>query len=195
MTKEIRKSIKMRKQTNRERRKEQDETKKEILKDKYIKLKNENKTKIWERRQEYDKIRSEEVKNNPNKIWDNIRRLRDKREDKQIELYNENGEKIEETEVEKELKQYWEGIYQKHENKINDSWNQNDINKLNTIIQEQIYSKETREHFDMVMKTENEIKEMEECIFEEEEVKEVLNRIKNKKAPGPDGLKGELYKV
>ena len=195
MTKEIRKSIKMKRQTNRERRNEQDEEKKEILKDKYIKLKNETKTMIWERRQEYDKIRSEEVKSNPNKVWDNIRRLRDKKEDKQIELYNDKGEKLEETEVEKELKQYWEGIYQKHKNNIDNIWNQNDINNLNITIPEQKYNKETREHFDMVMKTENEIAEMEECIFKEEEVKEVLNKLKNKKAPGPDGLKGELYKI
>ena len=117
ITKEIKESIKLRRETNRKRRNERNEKTRKILWDKYINLKKENKRKIWERRKEYDKIRSEEVKKNPNKLWENIRKLRSQKVENEIEIYNDKGEKMEKEKIVKEIENFWGKIYQRHQMK------------------------------------------------------------------------------
>ena len=181
------------------KRNEQDESKKKELNEKYEEIKKENSMKVWERRKDFDKIRSDEIKENPNKTWENIRKLRNQKEIKDIEIYNETGGKLDKMEIKQELSNYWGKIYQKHDNEIEYIQNQDKAYTKHTKTvqnkENRIYNKATREHFDLVMTTYNDIKEMEECKIKEEEVEQILNKIKNKKAAGPDGLKSELYKI
>ena len=75
---------------------------------------------------EYEKKITEEIKNNRNKIWENISKLRSNNEkkDEVIHLYNREGKLIPESETEKEMINEWQKIYCKHENKIGSIWNE-----------------------------------------------------------------------
>ena len=58
-------------------------------------------------------------------IWQHIRSLQgeNKISKKEIQLYNETGEKIPDEKIKEELENKWRKIYQMRENKIKDSWN------------------------------------------------------------------------
>ena len=53
----------------------------------------------------------------------------------------------------------------------------------------------TLEHIDAVNRLNRLVKEMECPTVQEEDVKEGLRKLRNRKAAGPDKMKGEFYKV
>ena len=59
-------------------------------------------------------------------LYNNIKKLKkiEIRNNEEIEIYNEEGQKLTEDETTKEIKRYWQTIYQKHENKIDEIWNE-----------------------------------------------------------------------
>ena len=170
---------------------------------------------------EYERQLTNEIKLDNNKMWQNINKLKaqNRPNRKELELHYEDGSKIEESDKTKEVTSYWNSVYKMHANEISKVWNeqvreeyereQNGGNFVRNWIEyppelsgqdvtrrEEIsFPVEIREHMDMIMRTENHIRNMEKVKFEEEEVKAIIQKMRNKKAAGPDGLKGELYKA
>ena len=113
--------------------------------------------------------------------------------------------------MEEELKRFWKSIYQKHTNSIESVWNL-DVRKTyeeeirtsrnfrNVSIAVENDRREIprvmREHIDAVAQvlTKN-IIPMEKVVITEEDIRNQLKKLKEGKAPGPDGLKPELFRL
>merc|ERR1712002_1087356 len=97
-----------------------------------------------------------------------------------IQLYSEEGIKMDKDEAEKEIKRFWgESIYKMHENKIEEVWGEEKRRKYSEeLIREaqEINITGLREHLDMVMRTRNIIKAMEEPKIDEKKVKMCLKK-------------------
>ena len=221
INREIKEGIKERRKINRERRNEPDERKRQILWTKYIEKKLEVQQMIKNRIYEYETQMTNEIKQDSNKMWQNIRKLKGQKTNKEVpvQLHYEDGTKIEEDKQNEEVLKYWNTIYKMHRNETEKVWNdqertfyEENKKESNTargwteyppetndqevpIWGEITYPIELREHMDMVMKADNQIRRMDKITFEEEEVIEILRKVKKGKAAGPDGLKGELYKT
>ena len=178
---------------------------------------------IKEAIKEHEKKLSEEVRSNKNKVWENIKRLKGEqiKKDVKVQVHKEDGVQLNEEEKRKNIREFWTGIYRKHDNKINEEWsNQERYRYKETLKMEPMkgltnlfkrYPKELEDHIGTIKKKEEiyfpkilrEHMDMEvEVISEEQidrsevtkdEVLKVLKGLKKRKAPGPDGLKGELY--
>ena len=95
--------------------------------------------------------------------YDNIDRLRGKSKTRKQEckLYNDLREQLEKDEAEEEIKEFWTNIYKKHENNIEDVWNEETKKEYSKIIEREnnetdyiIYNGHKfptilREHYDM----------------------------------------------
>ena len=140
------------------------------------------------------------------KLWDNIDRLRGKpKTRKQCKLYNEKGEHLKKDEAEEEIKEFWTNIYKKHENNIEDVWNEETKKEYSKMIEREnsekdniIYNGHTfptllREHYDMDIAIEQRIRPMAYPTITIDELITHLKKIKKNKATGPDNIKGELY--
>ena len=188
---------------------------------------------------------TEEVRKDNKKKWDNINKLRGtRRKNEDFDIYDEDGNKLEKEQTTKEIVNFWERIYKKHENRIEEHWNKSikeryiegtsineeerypievrdhirmaecngkdtredrDYNKYPYEMNDHIctirrvedieYPLEIREHMDMAYTTTNQRSKMPVMDITEEKVKKILTNLKNGKATGPDGLKGELYKA
>ena len=126
MNREIKNGIKLRRKTNRERRNENDPQKREELWLKYKQIKMETQIKIRNRMREYEEKQTEEIKSNRNKLWENIKKLRGQTTRQKIEIYDTNGEVMEEREKDEEIMGYWSSIYRKHENHMTQEWDNNE---------------------------------------------------------------------
>ncbi len=121
-------------------------------------------------------------------------------------LYSTEEDKLQQQDAVKEIEEYRIQIYQKHENSIDEVWNPEtrqiyvesfEQEPTQTIhINGQTYPEHLREHLDMVMMVNiiNETKPMILTEITESEVEVILRKLKNKKAPGTDQIKPELYK-
>ena len=141
------------------------------------------------------------------KLWDVINTLRGKmkHEAKKEDLYDDNNVKLSEGNWGMAIEKYWKDIYQKHSNNIVTYWNEekkenysathtyelehgsievNNVNIPNIL----------EEHFDVVAKI-NSIEPMKKPIITKNDVVRQMNKIKERKAPGPDGMKPELLKI
>ena len=218
INREIKEGIKERRRINRERRNETDERKRQYLWVKYKEKKKEVQILIKSRIYEYERQLTNEIKKDNNKMWQNIKKLKNERRNNELKLHNEDGIEMKESDKAKVIVEYWSTIYKMHNNDIEKVWNEQEKEEYDkeqdtnnivrhwiecppemneqgvTTMEEFRYPLQIREHIDMVMKTENHIKKMERVKFEEKEVKEAMLKLKNGKAAGPDGLKGELYK-
>ncbi|XP_068242210.1 uncharacterized protein [Palaemon carinicauda] len=128
-----------------------------------------------------------------------------KEKEEEIQLYDENGEKLSKEVAEEQIDRFWgENIYKMHENKMKEVWNseerQSYIEKLKEIEKEEnslghSFPIEIREHMDMISPITRKITPMNTPKLTEDKVKKILRKLKNKKAAGPDELKPELYKT
>ena len=209
ITKEIRAAIKKRKQLNRNKRNCPDELKEMAIKQ-YTEQKRVVQTLVYEAIQKHEDKITKDIKTDKGsrkKLWDNIDRLRGKPKTRKQEckLYNEKGEKLEKDEAEEEIKEFWTNIYKKHENNIEDVWNEETKNEYSKIIEREnnetdyiIYNGHKfptilREHYDMDIAIEKRIQPMAYPTITINELKTHLKKIKKNKATGPDNIKGELY--
>ena len=64
-------------------------------------------------------------------MWENINKLRKKRgrETKEVKLYNENMEELDQNNVQAEMEGFWTTIYNKQPNRMNMTWNQEKRNE------------------------------------------------------------------
>ena len=195
----IRNEIRKRKKLNRQKRNLVGEEK-ERVKLLYLQQKEKAQEVIKEAIREHETKKVNEIKKDRNKVFKNIEKLKGKRKiQENIQLYSEEGIKMDKDEAEKEIKRFWgESIYKMHENKIEEVWGEEERRKYSEeLIREaqEMNIAGLREHLDMVMRTGNIIKAMEEPKIDEKKVKMCLKKQRNKKAAGPDGLKPELYKT
>ena len=127
-----------------------------------------------------------------------------------MKIYNEEGEELMGVELKEELETYWKKIYQKHNNDIHEVWNskkRNDYenrmkNENGKIIINQIEDgKELKidsqlgVHFDAVMKIPQYVMPMCNHTITVDEICLQLKKTKDKRSPGPDGLKAQLIKM
>ena len=115
---------------------------------------------------------------------------------KKLKLYTEEGEELEEGKCGEEAKQFWEGIYRMHENRMEEVWN----GEIREQYEEALRRFEEREANPEEMwlpRVGNpywNVRVMEIGV-EGVDVRRALQKMKNRKAGGCDGLKPEMYKV
>ena len=155
----------------------------------------------------YEKRITEEIKADRNrKMWENINYLRGKNKTysntkKENYIYDENGDKIDNTKD--IMKNFWSKIYSKHENHTKTNWNQNRETYKENLEDNTIeiggtkFHYSLQEHLDMCYKideTTRFIKPMQNPKITEKELIQQVRKMKNKKTPGPDNIKVEIYK-
>ena len=58
-------------------------------------------------------------------LWNNIRKISGKEvKKKELKIYDEDGKELEEIEAKEKIERFWKQIYQTHQNKIEEYWNQ-----------------------------------------------------------------------
>ena len=201
MNEEIRKAIKERKKYNREARNAKDEETKKSAREKYKEKRERAKELIrMAIGKQEEKIAKElREKRNGRYIWDNIRKLRgeEMRRQEQVAIYDKNGEKMEEREMEETIRYHWNGVLKKHPNRMTEKWTNEKKEQYEEMLKNcsKIEKKEEGKiQLPRVGEPYKKIKVMENGEITEEEVRKILKKIKNRKAGGVDGMKGEMYK-
>ena len=210
MTTEIRTEIKLRKEINRKKRKADTVEDMIRLKQEFQDQKKKGQLLIKKEITLYEKKETQRIKTSKNKskdMWEHIRKLSKNEITKtnQSCIYSTEGGKLQQEEAMQKMEEFWTQIYQKHENQIDEAWNEEvrqryaeDISQMtnNILIDDMTFSEVLREHMDMAMTLDvsREMQPMEFPIITEQEVKSTLRSIKNNKAAGNDNLKPELYK-
>lgn len=194
----IQDGIKKRKYFNRKRRREVDEQERR----KWEKLYKEQKKKVQEDIREaklrYEIEITEDIKNNRNdckKLWGYINKLKgEKNIQNDQEVYDETGEKLNNNEKTSKLKNFWEGIYQQHENKTKETWNESTRQEYKRKNEGRSMPQEIRDHMDMAFNKAREVNYMEDIEITDKEIREVLSKMKVGKAPGLDKVYTAWYK-
>ena len=129
-------------------------------------------------------------------LWKNIRKISGKEvKKKELIIYDEDGKELEEIEAEERIEKFWKQIYQTHQNKINEYWNQEE-KETHEIemerIEEQDREEETNEDIPRIVLDPYKKVKVNRFEISEEEVKKVLEKLKTGKSAGLDGLRTEL---
>ena len=127
----------------------------------------------------------------------NIRKISGKGvKKKELRIYDEDGKELEEIEAKEKIENSWKQIYQTHQNKINEYWNQEE-KEIYEIEMERIEEQdreETNEDIPRIVLDPYKKVKVNKFEISEEEVKKVLEKLKTGKSAGLDGLRAELYK-
>ena len=189
---EIRNVIKDVRKIRKLERKEKDEEKLDKLAKERDELKRLKHRLIIEAKTKHEMKIKEEIENSDNKMkkmWEYMNKMRQKRTiEKGDEIYEE-GQKMEDKVAINRFFDQWRGIYQKDPNEIDKVWNE-EI-KMET---EESYRRELKER---EMETRNEINEiipMKANKMNSQDLVKRIKKLKNNKAPGPDGSRGEYFK-
>ena len=198
MTEQIRKEIKKRKELNRQQRNENREREKYLIWERYKEQKIKVRELIKKEIRKHEEIIVEEIKQDKGgkELWKNIRKISGKEvKKKELRIYDEDGKELEEIEGKVKIERFWKQIYQTHQNKINEHWNQEE-KETYEIEMERIEEQDREEtNEDILRIVLDPYKKVKVNRFEisEEEVKKVLEKLKTGKSAGLDGLKAELY--
>lgn len=141
MNNEIRDEIAKRRQKNKEHRNAQDAGTKRTLWKGYCEQKEKVQKLVKASIRKFEERTAEEIRNmkGGKQLWRMIEKLKSNgREKKQdTKLYTEEGEEVEEDKYDKVIKEFWEKIYRKNGNKMDEAWNQEtqneyreDLNKI-----------------------------------------------------------------
>ena len=208
VTEQVRREIKKRKSLNREKRNANTEEEKEKLYDEYQKQKEVTKLLVKEEISKHEIKVTEEIRQSACKskaLWENISKLRGKPVAKhtEIHLFTEEGKPMEEQD-ENAFLDFWEKVYQKHDNRIDVVWNRETRQRYISELENQhealelgssTFPCELREHIDMIAQVKKPPSVMAEPEIMETDVIKCIQKMKNKTAAGPDELKPELYKA
>lgn len=209
VTGQVREAIKQRKDLNRKKRNASSEEEKQRLHEEYQKQKKIAQLLVREEISKHERKVTEDIRLSTCKskaLWENITKLRGKPIEKITEthLFTEEGNQMEEEEEKEAFLNFWEKVYQKHENKIDTIWNeesrrryQEDLENDQGNLELMWYSfpRELREHIDMIGEVKKPPSTMIEPTITQSSVSSCIKKLKNKTAAGPDGLKPELYKA
>ena len=224
MNGDIRRVIKRRREYNRKKRRANTEEEKAYYEVLYKNEKEKAQQMKREARQAHEiKVTQEikEVKGSGNKMWKMINKLKGikQKEEKEPEIYDDEGKKLEQCALSEKVIEFWQTIYNRQPNEIIQEWNaevkeeySNEIRSQNrnTVI---IYTKRNEITGNIEKQTQNltwEIKEHMDSLagevisqpgkamiweeWRQEEVKTALTKIKKGKQPGPDKIKGDIIK-
>ena len=224
ITKEIKKDIALKRQINKERRKETDEIILRNLKSDVLKQKDKIQKLVSNAVEQFEINMTQRIKkdiNRSKKIWLHIDTLRNRetKRNNPIKIYDNNGEQIDENDIRDKITEFWNPLYTQHENKISSEWNDEakmeyitEIKNNNTVAGKYISSiniesgniqyvyeninipESISEHYCMAMPVEKFIKNMKKPIITLEDVENQIKKLRNGKASGPDQVKPELYK-
>ena len=207
INKDIRTEIDKRKKYNRLKRNNIDTQIEEKFKKMYLKQKEKVKALIKEETYKHEKKITDEIKKNKSrKIWENINFLRGKAKNKNktVDVYKNNGEKLDTEEKREETAKFWKEIYQKNGNNIADIWDNSKHEYGNTLesntisVGEYTFPFQLQEHIDYFIQIppENQyIMPMRSPKITAKEAKMQISKMKNKKSPGQNGVQAELYKT
>ena len=149
-----------------------------------------------------------DIRNNKGhkKLWDIVNTLRGKKRntDKDEYIYDDQHNKIEAKQLSNEITNLWRQIYQRHENQISLEWNTEKREEYtqslyNIEATAQLQDQKTHistilhEHFDSACNVST-TGYMEQPEITVQDAKQQLQRIKEKKSPGPDGMKPDIFK-
>ena len=217
--KQLKVKIKMiKKKGRRERKKIDDRTSKERNKEKERtdrKQRNEEREKnlIWARYKEQKikvrKLIKKEIRKHKEKIdeeikqdkggkelWKNIKKISGKEvKKKELRMYDEDGKELEKIEAEERIERFWKQIYQTHQNKINEYWNQEQREMYEIEMErmeKQNREEETNENIPRIVLDPYKKVKVNMFKISEEEVKKVLEKLKTGKSAGLDGQRVEL---
>lgn len=216
--KEMKENIKLRKQYSKQWKKAVNYDDKRKYQNEYKIQKRKVQELVKEGITKYEQKITNEVKEDKNgkKLWDNIKKLRgDSTRVNENHLYDENGNIIEEDEINNKITEFWEKIYQKHVNNIHKVWNTGERTKYEGRVGSYVEN-ETGSRYREMCNTvsrlwgvalgvrgigedtngadENPFSWMSEVNFTSEDVMARLKKLKSGKQPGPNALKAELYK-
>lgn len=129
MNVEIRRGISERRRRNKEHRKCTDKNKRNRTWIAYKEQKEKVKSLISESMKKFEEKTAQKIRNKKGrkKMWRMINKLKGKCKEKKndLKLFNENEEEICDNEFEKKkIRQFWEGIYKKTRNRIQEEWNE-----------------------------------------------------------------------
>ncbi|CAL4127218.1 unnamed protein product, partial [Meganyctiphanes norvegica] len=197
MTDEIRKEISKKRDIRKKLRRCENETEKERL----TSIEDNQKIKIQlmvkEAKEVEEKKIEKEIRNSDNKgrmIWNLINKIRGKRIIPEEDEIFKNVLKMEIEEARKCFFGDWRGILAARENKAYEIWDEE-------IKKEMIESRDNidtriwiEEHLDMASRIEYRIRSMDTPRLERRTLEKIIEKLKDKKAPGPDKIVGEVYK-
>ena len=131
-------------------------------------------------------------------LWKNIRKISGKKvKKKELRIYDGDGKELEEIEAKEKIERFWKQIYQTHQNKIKEYWNQEEKETYEIEmgrIEEQDIEEETNEDIPRIVFHPYKKVKVNRFEISEEEVKKVLEKLKRGKSAGLDGLRAELDK-
>ena len=206
----IRMEIKKRKSLNRKQRNSRDEMKQQHYRE-YMDQKKKVKRMIREEIVKYEIMMTEEIKDAKDrgrKLWKNINKLKgNEGKDHKTELYDKSGKICSESQAREDIMKYWKLIYNKHDNDIVDEWNEEEkmiyeekrekegITFENNELEESDFRWPLvlREHADMALKIDEVIRFMSPIDIDKKKLKNIIGKLKKRRACGPDGLKNEMY--
>lgn len=206
----IRREIKYRSLLNRRRRRRRASNEEERGRcwEDYQRQKKVVKQMVRDEKRKFEKKITDEVKREKTgrKMWKMIGKLKgDVAGHKRRKLYEENGVDVVDEDREKDVMlEFWRGIYQREENNIGEAWNEEEKREYM-----QRRGEETeRLEINRAERTRREIpgiprlrvvegveEWMEDVKFGEEDLKKRIEKIRNGKQPGLDGIKGEIYRA
>ena len=199
ISEEIRREIAKRRTLNKAHRSEQVRENKEIAWTRYKEQKSRVKKLISEEKGRYERKTAQEIKDmkKGKDMWKMIDKLKGGRVKKKdtLKLYTEEGVELNRVECQEEIKNFWQGIYKMHGNKMEEVWDV--TNKIE--YEEKLRRTRERERnprelwLPRLGDPYRNIKVMKFSI-EEGDVEKALGRLRNGKSAGVDGLKPELYK-
>ena len=202
ITEEIRKKIKERRRINRQKRNAKDYEEEKLFKEMYEKKKREVQRMVKEAITIHEKKTTAEVRSSKNKsksLFENIDKLRKKeRKENVFSLHDEQGKQLERIEAEEALMKFWRDIYQQHENEIKQIWNAETRDEYEREVEEGRLTNldETWKHLkEKLVAGSLQISKMDTPAIEQIDVEQCIKVMKSKSAPGPDGLKVEMYKA
>ena len=154
---------------------------------------------IWE----HEEKTTQEIKvdKTSKKLWQHIKKLKGEplEEKREIMIYDENGVKLKDEDIPEKIESFWKQVYQRHDNKIDEIWNQEQQKKyeINTETEKnrkmiavtgeqesQLVRYEIREHMDLVSRTLQYIEPMNDHKVTMEEVRATIEKSKRQKKSG-----------
>ena len=148
---------------------------------------------------EYERKMAKEIKGmkKGKEMWNMIYKLKGEKVKKkdEMKIYNEEGEEMENIECQEEMTRYWQGIYTKNGNRMDEVWNEEKKREYENIVREtRERENDTREMgLPRVGDPYRNVKTM-KLKIEKKDVERAFRRIKGGKSGGIDGLKPEMYK-
>ena len=212
--KKIDESIKQRRSLNRKARNETKAEMKEQYLNEYKKKKSEVQRLVRLAKTEHEKetIKSIRSEKDTKKLWKHIKKLQNygKNENNQeIRVYNEDNAILQKEEIGEKLSDYWRNIYQKHDNQIEQVWNEEQEEEYRIRYQEEIEAERRvansggniilpeilREHYDCtIILEEPSMVPMNNPQITATDLEKQIKKMKSGKAAGPNGLKIEMFK-